>query len=112
MAKRQAGLKAPKKQSRPQRWAALVAEARERLDALSQARDDLKDSLDALGELRQEYEEWKDSLPDNLQGSSLADKLETVCGIDFESADIDLDELTSLVDEAEGVELPLGFGRD
>lgn len=64
------------KRSRVQRWQAAV---------------------ELLRELQAEYQEWLDNLPDSLQDSTLAEKLQTVC-------DIDLDELD--------VDLPRGFGRD
>jgi hypothetical protein len=87
--------------SRPARWRSAVA-------AASAARDQLIDALDALEEIRQEYEEWKDNLPESLQSSALYEKLVTVCDLDFESAKDGFD----IIDEAEGMDLPLGFGRD
>lgn len=54
-------------------------------------------AIELLRELQAEYQEWFDNLPDSLQDSTLAEKLQTVC-------DIDLDELD--------VDLPRGFGRD
>jgi len=65
--------------SRPQRWADAVAE---------------------LSSLLEEYQEWRDSLPENLEGSALAEKLDAVLGYE------------GFIQELEGVELPLGFGRD
>jgi hypothetical protein len=63
--------------SRPRRWAAAVA---------------------ALSALQDEYRAWLDNLPDNLEGSRLADKLEAI-------AEFDLEELRA-------IEPPRGFGRD
>jgi hypothetical protein len=60
-------------------------------------------------ELRSEYEEWKENLPENLQEGTLAEKLEAVCDLEFDGA---IDDLESLIGEAEGMDLPLGFGRD
>jgi hypothetical protein len=68
--------RAKDRRSRPQRWA---------------------DALDELRQLQEEYREWLESLPENLEGSVLHEKLEEVC-------ELDIDELD--------VELPLGFGRD
>ena len=51
-----------------------------------------------LVDLQDEYQECLDHLPDSLGGSALADKLEAIC-------ELDLDEL-------DGVEPPLGYGRD
>lgn len=94
MAKRQSN-------SRPARWARAIEKA-------TAARDELTEALDELEELRGEYEEWRDNLPENLQSSALYEKLDTIAGMDFESAKDGLD----VIDEAEGADLPLGFGRD
>ncbi len=63
------------------------------------------EALEELLELKAEFEEWRDNLPENVQGSITAEKLDAVC-------DIDLEQRSSIAREAEGVELPLGFGRD
>lgn len=54
-------------------------------------------AVEILRELQAEYQEWLDNLPESLQDTALAEKLQAVC-------DIDLDELD--------VDLPKGFGRD
>lgn len=77
--------------SRSQRWS----------DAASAA----VAALEELEEMRAEFEEWRDNLPENLSGSALADKLDTVKDLDIQGA---LDTAS----EAEGADLPLGFGRD
>jgi hypothetical protein len=64
------------RRSRPQRWA---------------------EAVETLRELQAEYQDWLDNLPESLQSSALAEKLEEVCSVDIDSLD---------------VELPLGFGRD
>ncbi len=81
----------PKPMSRPQRWA----------DAAQRAEAALQDLLD----IQSEYESWRDGLPENLQSSPVAEKLEAICDIDLASA---LDAAA----EAGGCELPRGFGRD
>jgi len=48
--------------------------------------------------LQVEYQNWLDNLPDSLEGSAVAEKLETVCEYDF--------------GDLEALEPPLGFGRD
>ncbi len=103
--------KAPR--TRPERWAAAIAEARDALDKANAALGALIDPLATLQELKDEYEAWKDNLPDNLQQSPTAEKLEEVCNLDFE-VDVEslLDEVSALLDEAEGVDLPRGFGKD
>jgi len=63
--------------SRPQRWAAAVA---------------------TLLALQDEYRAWFDKLPENLEGSKLAEKLQPI-------AELDLEEL-------EAIDPPRGYGRD
>jgi hypothetical protein len=64
------------RRSRPQRWAEAVA---------------------TLRELQEEYQAWLENLPESLQATPLAEKLEEVCALDLDQLDIDL---------------PRGFGRD
>lgn len=71
--------RAQDRRSRPQRWADAVAE---------------------LQSLLNEYAEWRDSLPDNLSGGALAEKLDAVL------------ELEGTIGDIAEIELPLGFGRD
>jgi hypothetical protein len=52
----------------------------------------------ALIALQDEYRAWLDNLPDNLEGSRLADKLQAI-------ADLDLEEL-------QAIDPPRGYGRD
>lgn len=87
-------LKRPRKQrplSRPARWAIAASAA--------------VAALDELKSIQEEYQGWLDNLPDNLQGSALADKLNDVCNIDLDSA-------IDAANEADGADLPRGFGRD
>ena len=89
-------------ESRPKRWGKACSEAQSAVDALREAFEELKS-------IQEEYQEWLDNLPENLQSSSLADKLQTVLGIDLESC---ADEAESVVTECDSADLPLGFGRD
>lgn len=77
--------------SRPKRWA----------DAAGRA----VAALNELYEIQQEYQETKDNVPDNLQSTPYYEKLEGVCDLDLESA-------IATAEEAEGIDLPQGFGRD
>lgn len=77
--------------SRTQRWQ----------DAASAA----VSALEELKDIQQEYQSWYDNLPENLQSSAVGEKLEAVTNIDLESA-------YDAAQEAEGADLPLGFGRD
>ena len=65
------------RRSRPQRW---------------------RDAVQTLMDLQTEYQDWLDNLPDNLQVSALAEKLEAICTYDL--------------DELDALEPPRGFGRD
>jgi hypothetical protein len=62
---------------RPVRWAAAVA---------------------TLIALQDEYRGWLDNLPENLEGSRLADKLQAITELDLE--------------ELQAVDPPRGYGRD
>ena len=77
--------------SRPARWAEACRHA--------------TDSLEELVELQEEYGEWLDNLPEGLDQSNVAEKLEAV-------RDLDLETARETVSEADNTELPLGFGRD
>src|SRR5215469_4622853 len=68
---------APRVLPRPQRWATAVA---------------------MLVALQDEYRAWLDRLPESLEGSPTAEKLQAI-------TEIDLDELQT-------IELPRGYGRD
>jgi hypothetical protein len=81
----------PKPKSRRERWESAVA------DALA--------SLQELVDLQQEYQEWADNLPENLEASPVGEKLEAVCELDIAGA-------MQTIEEADGTDLPLGFGRD
>lgn len=80
-----------KNESKADRWADAAARARE--------------AMEALQELRDEYQDWLDNLPDNLQNSATADKLNEICNLDLDSA-------CDIIEEAEMADLPMGFGRD
>jgi hypothetical protein len=67
----------PRIPPRPRRWTAAVA---------------------SLVDLQDEYRTWLESLPANLEGSRLADKLQAI-------VELDLDEL-------QAIDPPRGYGRD
>ena len=83
--------KKAKRPSRSTRWADACARASE--------------ALGELQDLQQEYSDWKDNLPESLQSSPVGEKLDAVCELDIEGA-------MSTVEEADGADLPQGFGRD
>jgi hypothetical protein len=83
--------KALKKQSRTNRW----------MEAASKA----VSALEELVELQEEYSEWFDNMNENLQNGATGEKLQALIDLDLSSA-------LDTAQEAEGAELPLGFGRD
>jgi hypothetical protein len=76
----------------------------------------MQKAVDAFGELRDlqsEYEAWKDSLPESLAESAVGEKLDAVTELDLEAAtDDEIEDLISKLDEADGADLPRGFGQD
>jgi|PlaIllAssembly_1097288.scaffolds.fasta_scaffold238482_3 hypothetical protein len=105
---------ARKSNSRTARWAEAVQDARDAVQAVHDAAQAAADALEALRDIQGEYQDWYDNLPDVSQGTAMADKLEAVTSLDLDwDADpADLDSLEAILDEAEGADLPLGFGRD
>ncbi len=93
---------AKKSNSRPARWAAAVAK-------LSTGLDDVEAAIEDLRGLQEEYESWKGNLPESLQSSPVGVKLEAVCDLDLSNG---ADDLRGICDEAEGMDLPIGFGKD
>ena len=105
-----------KTKSRPKRWAEAIEKGQKALSDLETALMALEEAGSDLNDVRQEYEDWKDNLPDNLQSSPLADKLNEVSDLDITS-EIDslrsaFDTANDLFSTAEGLDLPRGFGRD
>ena len=77
--------------SRPKRWHAAIEVARA--------------AVIDLEELRDEYQDWLDNIPEGLEDSPVAEKLQEI-------VDLDLEGVTDSLDEFDNAELPLGFGRD
>jgi hypothetical protein len=82
-----------------------MAKQKSRTTRWSEAAGNATTALEELYDIQQEYQDWLDGLPENLQNSALGEKLQAVCDIDLESA-------KDAVEEADGADLPLGFGRD
>ena len=57
-----------------------------------------RDAVQTLMDLQADYQGWLDNLPDSLQASMLAERLEAICEYDF--------------GDLEALEPPRGFGRD
>lgn len=87
-----------KSNSRSARW----GDAATKVEKLA---EELKAALEELAEVKQEYSDWLGNLPENLQNSTLGEKLQAIEELDLEP---DLSSLEGLSD----MDLPLGFGRD
>lgn len=105
-----------KSPSRPRRWADACSDAANALSDIDEAKAKLEAALDELNSIKDEYGEWKDNLPENLAGSALGDKLEEVSNLDFEGAGTEIDNAVDtarqVIDDAEAMDLPRGFGKD
>jgi exonuclease VII small subunit len=105
-----------KPKSRQERWSDAVDNAKAVLEEMMTHMGDFENAMAELRGVQEEYEEWKDNLPENLASSTLGEKLEEVCSLDLESAHDTLqgalDEVMEQVEQGEGIDLPLGFGRD
>lgn len=107
-----------KKASRPQQWQASVARCRGLRQQVIDKADELAEALTELYDIQQEYQEWRDNLPESMENSATAEKLDAVLELSLDNSgcgdDVlnDWDSISSAIDEAEAVDLPLGFGRD
>lgn len=100
--------------SRPKRWAEAVAEAQTIIEQIDTLVEDLDGAVDNVRSIQEEYREWQENLPEGLQEGVTAEKLEAVLEIDLPDSisPDDLEEVTTAIEEAEAIDLPLGFGRD
>lgn len=80
-----------KKLTRQAKWVSACAKIRE--------------GYDDLAGLVEEFQSWYDNLPEQLQASPVGEKLQAI-------TEMDMDSIGSAIEEAEGVDLPRGFGRD
>lgn len=131
---------ATKTLSRAVRWSRAVSEAQEALEKarseverineeiarwvsdLEGPLNELDDALDVLRDVQSEYSEWYDNMPDGLREGATGEKLMAISEIEFDSSsfldhdeveiEVDLDTITDALSDAEGAELPVGFGRD
>ena len=128
-----------KHQSRSDRWQSAVSAGREalermqeagqelNLDELESAASDFESAMQDLADVKQEYQDWYDNMPEGLQQGATGEKLEAIANIDVENVTVCMDDIQSAIqaavedllteasdvlDEAEGAELPMGFGRD
>lgn len=104
-----------KQPSRPKRWAKACTTARQALEEMRGIFDgSFTEALEELEALKSEYEDWGSNLPDNLQGSAAADKLAEIEQLDIDTTKESdfFSTAEELLDAAEGMDLPKGFGRD
>jgi hypothetical protein len=98
--------------SRADRWAEAISDCRTALEKIEEGKGEFESAMGELQSVKQEYDDWNDNLPDNLRAGTLGDKLEAVASLDLESVEIDMSSAETALDEAEGLDLPMGFGRD
>ena len=91
--------------SKPKRWMAAAAAARDCLDKLIEAQQDLQIALSELGDIQSEYQERYDNLSELSQDGPVGEKLQEVCDINFD-IEIDLGEYEDIIECAENAELP------
>ena len=66
----------------------------------------LSEAFSVFNDLKEEYQDWRDNLPENLENSVVAEKLDEVLNCSA------FDDIENAQGELEGLELPKGFGRD
>lgn len=105
-----------KPKSRSKRWMDAAGEARAALDEVNSAIAKFEEATGELRSVQEEYQEWLENLPENLQQSPSGEKLQAISELDIESLAESLtsavSEAEGVIDEAEGIDLPMGFGRD
>jgi len=103
-----------RQKSRPARWADACTNLRTAMEEITSQLETVSDALAELKEIQGEYEDWFDNLPEGLQDGPTGALLAEITNLDIpEEATLDtLDDINTLTDEAEGMELPRGFGRD
>lgn len=105
-----------KVKSRATRWNEAHQKAESLRDVVRDEMDKLGEALGELRDIQGEFQEWRDNLPENLDGSPVAEKLDAVLGLDLDGvADdpgADWQATDQVIEECGAVDLPLGFGRD
>lgn len=106
----------PRPPSRPKRWATAASEAAEALSTIEGSLDALDTALAELRSIQEEFESWKDNMSENLASSPTGDKLEAVCELEIDTAADGIREaieaVREVIDSAEGLDLPRGYGKD
>ena len=71
--------------------------------------------METLAALKDEYSEWFENMPDSLQQGPTGEKLQGIIDtVLYAMEDIDaaVSDVETQLDEAEGVDLPRGYGKD
>jgi len=77
-----------------------------RAKRFDEALNKLSQAFAEFSDLKDEYQEWRDTIPQNLEGSATAEKLDEVLECSA------FDDIENAQSELEAIELPKGFGRD
>lgn len=102
-----------KQPSRGDRWRDAISTAQEALAKAQEAAGEVEAAMSDLRDIQSEFQDWRDNLPENLQQSALGEKLDAVADMDLDwSPDEPLSDAEQKLSEAEGTDLPQGFGRD
>jgi hypothetical protein len=95
--------------SRSQRWV-------EACELATSTRKQMEQALQQLVDIQQEYQDWRDVLPENLESSATAEKLDAkldkVLDLDLQSALDSCVDLDDVLTTAADMDLPRGFGKD
>jgi hypothetical protein len=86
----------------------------ERLDT---AQSNFNDAVSEIESLKEEYAEWRSNLPEGLEDSPTAEKLDEVenlevSEVEWNIEDNDPSQAEDMISELESADLPLGWGRD
>lgn len=102
--------------SRVARWGEACADASAALDKIESHLDDLEAATATIAEIKSEYEDWQSNMSENLANSPTGEKLQGVVDLDVDEIAQGVrdavDEARTKIDDAEGVDLPLGWGKD
>ncbi len=108
--------KKPPKLTQAQRWSVYCGHASNALSRIESELDALEEAMTDLTDMQQEFIDKRDNMPENLTNSAYGEKLNAVADLDLSDAVSSIqdaiDELRGKIDEADGTDLPLGFGRD
>jgi DNA-directed RNA polymerase subunit RPC12/RpoP len=82
-----------------------VGKGQSKTERWSEASRIAREAIEELIEIQSDYEYWRDNLPEGLAEGPTAELLSEVC-------DLDLNTAIEIIEEADEIALPKGFGRD